>query len=92
MAKIIVTANVKDPEAWETGFRSMSAFLKTIFVSPIHLGMRTEDNSFAYVAEVKDVNQFLSTLKSDKVINVQKENGVIEGTVRFYVLDKVIEI
>ena len=92
MTKIIVTANVKDPEAWEKGFRSMGALLKTIFASPIRLGMRTEDNSFAYVAEVNDVDQFLSTLKSDKVINVQKENGVIEGTVRFYVLDKVIQI
>jgi hypothetical protein len=43
------------------------------------------------MAEVKDVDQFLSMMKSEKAKNAQKQNGVIEGTVRFYVLDKVCE-
>ena len=91
MTKIVVTANVKDPKAWEAGFRSMGDLLNTIYVSPINLGIRTEDNSFAYMAEVKDVDQFLSMMKSEKAKNAQKQKGVIEGTVRFYVLDKVCE-
>ena len=91
MSKVIVTANVKDPEAWLAGFQSMGALLNTVYFSPINLGIRIEDNSFAYLAEVKDVDQFLSTMNSEKAKNAQKENGVIEGTVRFYVLDKVCE-
>jgi hypothetical protein len=91
MTKIIVTASVKDPEAWEAGFRSMGALLNTMYVSPINFGMRAEDNSFAYMAEVKDADQFLSMMNSEKTKNAQKENGVIEGTVRFYVQDKVCE-
>ena len=91
MTKVIVTAKVKDPEAWEAGFRSMGATLSNIFVSPIHLGMRTDDNSFAYVAEVKDLEQFLSAINSERIQKVQKDNGVIDGTVRYYVLDKLVE-
>jgi hypothetical protein len=30
-------------------------------------------------------------MNSDKAKNAQKANGVIEGTVRFYLLDKVCE-
>ena len=56
MTKIIVTANVKDTEAWEAGFRLMGTLLSTLYVSPINLGIRSEDNSFAYMAEVKDVD------------------------------------
>ena len=37
MAKVIVTAKVKDTVAWEPGFRSMSAVLGSIFVSLINL-------------------------------------------------------
>jgi len=91
MTKVIVTANVKNPEAWEAGFRSMGAMLSTIFVSPIHLGIHSDDNSFAYLAEVEDVDQFLSMINSEKAYNAQKENGVIDGTVRYYVLDKLCE-
>jgi len=91
MAKVIVTAKVKDPVAWEAGFRSLGALLNTIYISPIHLGINAEDNSFAYMAEVKDVDQFLSAINSEKAKNAQKENGVIEGTIRYYVLDKLCE-
>lgn len=91
MTKVIVTANVKDPEVWEAGFRSMGALLSTIFVSPIHLGIRTGDNSFAYMAEVKDVDQFKTMMNSERVSQVQKENGVIDGTVRYFVLDRPVE-
>jgi hypothetical protein len=91
MTKIIVTANVKDPEAWEAGFRTMSALLNTMYISPINLGIRTDDNSFAFTADVKDVDQFLSMINSEKIKNAQKENGVIDGTVRYYVLDKICE-
>ena len=91
MTKIIVTANVKDPQEWESGFRSMGDLLKSIYISPIHFGMRTEDNSFAYLAEVEDVDQFLLTMNSDKAKNAQNENGVLEGTVRFFVLNKAVE-
>ena len=91
MTKIIVTANVKDTEAWEAGFRSMGTLLSTLYVSPINLGIRSEDNSFAYLAEVRDVDQFLSMINSEQAKNAQTENGVIEGTVRYYVLDKVCE-
>ena len=91
MTKIIVTAKVKDPEAWEAGFRSMGELLNAVFVSPIHLGIRSDDNSFTYLAEVKDVDQFMAMMKSEKASNAQKDNGVIEGTVRYYVLDKLCE-
>ena len=76
MTKIIVTTNVKDLEAWETGFRSMGALLKTNYVSPINSGIRTEDNSFAYMAEVIDVDQFLSMMNSEKAKNAQKDDVI----------------
>ena len=43
------------------------------------------------MAEVKNVDQFLSIINSEKADNAQKENGVIEGTVRYFVLDKVCD-
>ena len=91
MVKVIVTAKVKDTAVWETGFRSMSAVLSAVYISPISLGLNTEDSSFAYVAEVKDLDKYLATINSERIQKVQEENGVIEGTVRYYVLDKPVE-
>ena len=91
MVKVIVTAKVKDTAVWEAGFRSMSAVLSAVYISPISLGLNTEDSSFAYVAEVKDLDKYLATINSERIQKVQEENGVIEGTVRYYVLDKPVE-
>ncbi|WP_167613569.1 hypothetical protein [Maribellus sediminis] len=91
MAKVIVTAKVKDTAAWEAGFRSLTAVLSSIFVSPINLGINTGDSSFAYSAEVKDLDQFLATINSERIQQLQKENGVVDGSVRVYVLDKPVE-
>lgn len=91
MTKVIVTGNVENLEAWEAGFRSMGDLLSTVYVSPIVLGVRDEDNSFAYSAEVKDVDEFLSVMSSEKAKNAQKKNGVVEGSIRVFLLDKVCE-
>ena len=88
MAKVVVTGQVDELEAWEKGFRSVPDLLNLIYISPISLGINTGDNSFAYVAEVKDVDQFLAVIESDKAKNAQKANGVIDGTIRYYVLEK----
>ncbi|MCK3685416.1 hypothetical protein [Maribellus sp. YY47] len=91
MAKVIVTAKVKDTTAWEAGFRSVSAFLSTIYVSPVVLGINIEDSSFAYSAEVRDLDQFLVMINSERIQKLQEENGVIAGTVKFYVLDRPVK-
>jgi len=88
MAKLIVTAQVKDPAKWEQSFRTHGEMFKRYGVKgPILIGVN-ENNEVAVLEEVADVNAIMSTLSSTENVQAMEADGVKTDSVKVFVLDK----
>lgn len=88
MAKVVITAKVADVEQWEAGFRKVGELLGKVYMSPVKIGSNAHDNTIAFLAEVKDMDTFLSIIDSNEAKKAQAENGVIDGTHQYFLLDR----
>jgi hypothetical protein len=86
--KVVITAAVADPAAWEASFRTHGdLFASQGAVSPIQLGVG-EDNVVAVYEQTADLEKLLANLESPETNEAMKADGVMTDTVRVVVLDK----
>ncbi|MBV9737657.1 MAG: hypothetical protein JO177_05755 [Candidatus Eremiobacteraeota bacterium] len=87
MAKIVVTAQVKDPVKWEESFRTHGdLFKRQKLTKPIDFGVSA--NQVAVCFETDDLGNLQSILQSPETADAMDVDGVLRDTVNIYVLDK----
>jgi hypothetical protein len=93
MARIVVTAQVKDVTAWEEGYRAHAPMLreKMRVGKPIQFTTNAETNEICISAEPDDLQYYLEMAQSPEIAEAMDKNGVLRETVKFYVLDKKLE-
>ena len=87
MAKIIITAEVEDVEAWENGFRTHGELFKEQTIHTVDF-TATSDREVALVFECVDLDKCLELMDSSATEAAMKFDGVKRETVKFFVLDK----
>ena len=88
MAKILVTAQVKDPVKWEEGFRTHGDLFRSQTVTkPISFGIG-EGNQAAVCLEPDDLAVAMRILQSPATAEAMDFDGVMRETDRVFVLDK----
>jgi hypothetical protein len=87
--KILITAQVKDVAAWEAAFRTHGELFKAQgAISPNLIGS-TDDNYVAVMDQTNgDLDAYLATLNSQETKDAMANDGVIDGTVKVFVLDR----
>ena len=88
MAKVVVTAQVKDLKKWEEGFRTHGdLFKRQRLTKPIDYG--TGDGNYVAVCfETSDLDNLQSVLGSQETADAMEFDGVLRDTVKMFVLDK----
>ncbi|MEM9335706.1 MAG: hypothetical protein AAGA33_12730 [Pseudomonadota bacterium] len=88
MAKVIVTAKVRDAEKWEAGFRTHAALFQRQTVNrPIHFNVST-NNEVVICFEPYDLDRFFALLDSRDTEGAMEFDGVDRDSVRIVKLDK----
>ena len=91
MTMMILTARVADRATWEAKFKPRGPlFGMATGRSPVHYTC-DDDNHIAICIDVDDPEQFMATMGSDEHRAAQSEDGVIEGSIRGFLLDKTLE-
>jgi hypothetical protein len=89
---IIATGKCEDAERWEKGFRrNASLFRLQAVISPIHFNVN-DKNEFAILFETDDLEQFQEVLESEATIEAMASDGVIEGTIKIFLLDREFDL
>ncbi len=89
MARVIITAQVEDVVKWEASFRTHGdLFRRQTTISPIGIATNEENNDVAVSFEVSDLDTFMQTLQSPATAEAMAADGVIQDTVKLFVLDK----
>jgi hypothetical protein len=87
MAKVIITAKVKDAAKWEKGFRTHGKLLKSM-TSTVTYFTISKDNELTLYAEPADVDKYFEVLESPATKEAMDFDGVKRDTVKVSVLDK----
>ena len=88
MAKVIITAEVKDVTHWERSFRTHGELFKSQTVTtPVGIAVQ-EDNTVACCFEPTDLNSFMEVLESPETTEAMSADGVKRDTVKLYVIDR----
>ena len=91
MPKAIVTAQVEDSANWELGFRSHAGLFSKYTATAIHFAA-TSDNEVAILWEVANLDTFLAQLDAPETAEAMAQDGVIQDSVKVYILDKEINL
>jgi hypothetical protein len=89
MTKVILTAQVKDVDAWEKAFLTHGQMFKSqgVMTSPV-LYAKGTNNEVVLCTEVPDASAYRQTLSSPETVAAMEQDGVKVGTVKLFVLDK----
>ena len=91
MAKVVVTAQVKDPAKWEQGFRTHGdLFRRQKLTRPVDYGQ--SGNQVAVCFETDDLANLQSMLQSQETADAMEFDGVMRETVNVFVLDKDFKV
>ena len=90
MTKIVITAEVKDVEKWEEGYRAHAPMLRETMgvTKPVHFTTNIETNEVCINAEPDNLEHYLEMAQSPMIAEAMAKNGVLAETVKFYILDK----
>jgi len=89
---IIATGQCKDAESWEKGFRQHAALFRLQAVnSPVHFSV-SDKNDFVILFETDDLEQYQEILESEATIEAMASDGVIEGTIKVFLLDREFDL
>ena len=88
MARVVITANVKNVDAWERAFRSHGELFRSQPAASPYTFSTSGDNEVAVSAEVDDVGAYLESLESAETAAAMENDGVIRDSVKVFVLDK----
>ena len=91
MTRVIVTAQVENASFWESAFRTQTGLFRSYTSTAIHF-TATSDNEVAIVWEVADIDQYLEQMASPETAAAMANDGVIQESVKVYVLDKEIAL
>ena len=91
MPKVLVVAQCKDPVKWEQGFRTHSELFRSMTVKSMSYGM-SGDNYIAVCGEPSDLAAYLKALESPATAEAMAFDGILRDTVKFFVLDKELEV
>jgi len=86
MAKVVLTADVKNGSKWEKAFRTHGDLLKSAGIG--HVDYTVDDDHVVMCTDVADADAYLKFLKSDETQDAMKGDGVKRKSVKVYVLDR----
>ncbi len=87
MPRVIITAQVEDGAKWEEGFRTHGDLLRSMTSTVTHFSVSAE-NEVALYAEPTDLAKYMEVLESPATADAMGIDGVIQDTVKVYVLDR----
>ena len=91
MARVVVSAQVQDPVAWEKGYRTRGALLQQGGTNKAHYTI-ADNNWIVIYMKVKDLDAFNEFMASDAVVAAMAEDGVKAETVRVHALDRRLSV
>jgi hypothetical protein len=90
MPRLIVTAEVEDPEAWEKGFRTHADLFRSQTCSQMEYSIN--GNQVAVLASPEDFDAFMALFEAPETAQAMEFDGVKRETVKTYVVDHVWEL
>lgn len=91
MAKVLVTAEVEDPVTWENAFRTHGDLFRRQTVNkPVDIAIN-EGNEVAVLFEPENLETFMGILNTEGPATMAND-GVIQETVKIFVLDKQFQL
>jgi hypothetical protein len=90
MPRIIVTAEVEDPTAWEQGFRTHGDLFRAQTCSQMEYSIN--GNEVAVLASPKDFDAFMTLFDAPDTAKAMQFDGVKRETVKVYVVDHVWDL
>ena len=91
MPKVIITAQVNNGAQWEAGFATHADLFRTYeLIGPVEYSVN--GNAIAVCMETNDLAVFQASINSPDTAAAMAADGVIRETVKFYFLDKTLEI
>jgi hypothetical protein len=89
MTKVVLTAQVKDVDAWEKAFRSHGEMFRSQgeMTSPV-LYSKGANNEVVLCSEVPDASTYKQLVSSPETVAAMEQDGVRVDTVKLYVLDR----
>lgn len=91
MARILVTAKVKDSKKWEDGFRTHRDLFKSMTATAIRYAV-TDANEIAVYMEASDQDKYFQVFESKATADAMAVDGVKRDTVKVFVLDKKLDL
>jgi len=87
MAKVVVTAKVKDPVAWEKAFLTHGDLFKSQTARSVSYSIG-KGNKIVVCFDPADLAASLKVLESPATAEAMEFDGVLRDTVELFVLDK----
>lgn len=87
MAKVILTAKVKDGTSWESAFRTHGEMFRKAGLGTINYTIE-DHNLVVMCTDVDDVDAYKAFVASDETRAAMKNDGVKRKSVKLHVLDK----
>jgi len=89
MTKVVLTAQVKNFDAWEKSYRTHGEMFRSqgAMESPVNYTGVGNDEVLMCV-EVSDVNAYQNLLKSPEILAAMEQDGVKVSTVKLHVLNR----
>ena len=91
MARVLVTAEVKDLAKWEDGFRTHGDLFKKQTVNKAIHFATTGKNKVVVLFEPDDLDTYMQILDSPATAEAMDSDGIKRETVTAIVLDKVFD-
>ena len=91
MTKVVARAEVKDIERWKNGFVTHSELFEKQGVTVAYYGVG-DGNKVVACFETTDLDAFMVILESSDTAEAMSYDGIIDGTVEFFVMDSILEI
>ena len=91
MTKVVVRAEVEDVERWKNGFVTHSELFEKQGVTVAYYGVG-DGNKVVACFETTDLDAFMVILESSDTAEAMSYDGIIDGTVEFFVMDSILEI
>lgn len=87
MARVVISARVRDLGKWEKAFRTHGDLFKEQTVKAVHYSVGGSDEVVASF-EVGDLDTYMKVLDSPATAEAMETDGVRRETVKVFVLDK----
>jgi hypothetical protein len=89
--RVVITAQVKNVESWEKGFRTHGDLFRQMGVSKMEYAT-SADNRVAVCGDTTDLDAYMKVMNSQATADAMVHDGVNRETVQMFVLDKELEV